>query len=49
MLRDEYYRRYSEGLHDAYAYVVQMFEHSDTIGTVDYKNLYKIKKSKGER
>ena len=47
MLRDEYYRRYSEGLHDAY--VVQMFEHSDTIGTVDYKNLYKMKKSKGER
>ena len=49
MLRDEYHRRYSEGLQDAYAYVVQMFEHSDTIGTVDYKNIHKMKKAKGER
>ena len=49
MLRDEYYRRYSEGLYDAYAYVVQMIEHSDTIGTADYKNIYKMKKAKGER
>jgi hypothetical protein len=45
IMRDEYYRRYSEGLCDACAYVVQMFDHSDTIGITDYKNIFKMKKA----
>ena len=49
IMRDEYDRRYSEGLYEAYAHVVQMVEHPDDIGIVDYKNIHKMKKEKGER
>ena len=42
LLRDDLERERSKGLYDAYSYIVQMLVHNDTIGTVDYKKVYKM-------
>lgn len=43
LLRPDWERKYARGLFDAYAYVVQMIEHNDTIGIADYKKVFKMK------
>lgn len=42
LLRDDYQRFRSRGMFDAYSYVVQMMEHNTTIGSVDYKEVFKM-------
>ena len=42
LMRDDLERRHSRGLFDAYAYIVQMVEHSQSIGTVNYKKVFKM-------
>jgi hypothetical protein len=43
--RDDLERERSRGLYDAYSYIVQMIIHNDTIGTVDYKKVYKMEET----
>lgn len=42
LLRGDLERERSKGLYDAYSYIVQMIVHNDTIGIVDYKEVYKM-------
>ena len=41
--RDERQRAIDNARYEAYAYIVQMVNHSDTIGKVDYKKVHKMK------
>ena len=43
LMRDDVQRARDGGLFDAYAYVVQMIRHNETIGKVDYKKAHKMK------
>lgn len=40
--RDDLERFRCRGMFDAYSYIVQMIEHSTTIGSVDYKEVFKM-------
>ena len=42
LMRDDIERKHSKGQFDAYSYIVQMIEYSDTIGSVDYKKTFKM-------
>lgn len=42
LLREDELRGKDEGLYNAYAYVVQMIEYHDSIGTVDYKKVHNM-------
>ena len=43
LLRDDEFRERDRGLADAYAFIVQLIEYSDTLGTVDYKKVHNMK------
>ena len=40
--RDAEQRAKDEGYYSAYSYVVQMCQHNETMGKVDYKKVYKM-------
>ena len=41
--RDKILRAKDQGLADAYSYIVQFIEYSDTIGKTDYKKVHNMK------
>lgn len=43
LLRDDLERKKSLGYFDAYSAIIQMIDYYDTIGSVDYKKVYKMK------
>lgn len=45
LLRSEILRAKNEGLHDAYAHIVQMVIYSDRIGIADYKKVFKMEET----
>lgn len=40
--RDDLERFRSRGMFDAYSFIVQMIVHNDTIGSVDYKEVFNM-------
>lgn len=45
LLRDDLERCKARGSYDAYAHIVQMITHNDTIGIADYKKVFKMEET----
>ena len=43
LLLEDWHRSKSRGSYDAYAAIVQMIEHYDTMGKTEYKKVFKMK------